>query len=81
MRDALLDGDVVVAVVDPAVGDGDVGGGAGVDAVGVAGVVVGADEFLVDGGLQVDAPGGEAVGAAYGDVVVGRVVAGGCGRA
>ena len=56
-RRAGFDGDIVVAGVDEAVGDGDVGGVAGVDAVGVA---------RVFRGIDVDAPGGEAVAVAVG---------------
>ena len=62
-----LDGDVVVAVADEAVGDGDVPRAvAGVDAVGVAG------EALRRVDLQ--APDGEAVAVVVGDVEVGRVL-------
>ena len=59
-----LETDIVVAGVNVAVGDGDVFGGAGIDAVGVA---------RGFGGHDFDAPRGEAVGLIDGDVEAGRV--------
>ena len=64
---ARLDGDVVVAGANEGVGDGDVAGLRGIDAVGVA---------RGAGRVDLDAPDGEAVAAVEGDVEVGRIFEG-----
>src|SRR5205807_148302 len=61
-----FNGDVVVARVDEAVGDGDVGGIAGIDTIGVARALARRPEL--------DTPDGETVAAVIGDVKVGRVL-------
>src|SRR5579883_3295606 len=64
-RASRLDGDVIVAGVDEAMRDGDVGGSARVDAVGIAGILRRVDN---------DAPRGESAAIAVVDVKVGGVL-------